>query len=127
MSPIKKLSLCAALAMLAAVPTQAQAGYKAESSLGCYKRGDGSGYCYGSFIGFRNNADANAYMVVSEMSGYKWFQAQLNGAYYSCTPDATTAAFWGDAVSAKYIDVEWSASGVCNSMIVSSGSLYGNY
>lgn len=128
MSLIKKLSWCAALALLAVVPSQAQAGYKAESSLGCYKRADGSGYCFGSFLGYRNHSDPNAYMVLTEGSGgYRFFQAQLNGSYYSCTPDSATGAFWSDAVSAKYVDVEWNSSGVCNYVLVSSGSLYGNY
>lgn len=127
MSPIKKLSLCAALAMLTAVPTEAQAGYKAESSYGCHKNSDGSGFCYGSFIAFRNSPDPQAYMGVAETGGYKWFQAQLNGAYYTCTPDAATGAFWGDAISAKYVEMDWNAAGICNYTIVKSYSSYGNY
>jgi len=87
-------------------------------------------YAYGTFQGFRNNADPSAYVDFSNYSG-PYFYAGLNGTYVSCavptSNSALMAAFNQVLNDRDYFSVTWDASGNCTSIAMSNSSEYGSY
>jgi hypothetical protein len=93
------------------------------------KNADGSGNLYGTFAGFRNNADANAYIDFSNfISANGNVYASLNGVNMSCAvPSSLVSAFNQALLSRDYISVSWNAAGTCTVISVSNSSEYGSY
>lgn len=112
----------------------ASAGTTSESAY-CYKNTDGSGSCYGTFLGFRNHAGSSTYAYFYKNdSGSKSFSGAYTNTstsvttYFSCTPDAATGALWSKALAHNgYFSISWNSSGVCTSLYLNNGSLYANF
>jgi hypothetical protein len=89
-------------------------------------------YAYGTFAGFRNNSDPNAYVDFSTyVSPAGDFYGGLNGTYVSCAVPsgnaALVAAFNQVLQDRDYFYISWDASGNCNFIAVSNSSEYGSY
>jgi hypothetical protein len=116
------------------VASVASAGLVSDSGA-CFQNTDGSGYCYGNFLGWRNHAQSTAYAYFYENdAGSRGFYARYTVAgatapsTYSCVPDASVSAMWGDALANKgRFYINWDANGTCYSLSVYGGSLYANY
>jgi hypothetical protein len=130
---VKTLAPVVSLAALG-MSSLALAGSTSQSNY-CYQYADGSGYCSGNFLGWRNSSTAGEYAYFYENdSGSRSFYAryQVSGATslstYSCIPDASVAAMWGEALSHKgQFSVYWNASGSCYSLYLYNGSQYSNF
>jgi hypothetical protein len=130
---VKKLAPVLSLAVLGGAPL-AYAGSTTESAY-CYKNTDGSGSCYGTFLGFRNHAGSGTYAYFyKHSSGSKSFSGAYTDtstnttSYFSCTPDAATGALWTKAVAAQgYFSISWNTSGTCTYLSLYNGSLYSNF
>jgi hypothetical protein len=111
-----------------ATATPAKAGYTWQGAVvnSTYR------YAWGTFAGFRNNADPNAYVDFSTyVSPAGNFYATLNGVNVSCAVPsgnaALVAAFNQVLQDRDWFYVSWDASGNCNSISVSNSSEYGSY
>jgi hypothetical protein len=112
----------------------AYAGATSESAY-CYKNTDGSGACYGTFLGFRNHAGAStqAYFFKNDGGSRSFFGAYTNTSTGvttsgSCTPDAATSALWSKALAHQgYFSIQWNASGVCTYLYLNNSSQYANF
>jgi hypothetical protein len=130
---MKTLAPVVSLAVFGMAPL-ALAGSTSETAY-CYQNADGSGHCYGNFLGWRNSSQTSAYAYFSENdSGSRSFYARytVSGATtpssYSCIPDASVAAVWGEALGHKgYFSISWNTSGTCYSLSLYNGSQYANY
>jgi hypothetical protein len=112
----------------------AQAGSTSESAY-CYKSTDGSGYCYGNFLGFRNHAGSGtkAYFY-KRVDGTRNFNAAITNpstgltTNYSCIPDTATSALWSRALAhSGYFYVSWDATGTCTYLSLYNGSQYSTF
>jgi hypothetical protein len=130
---MKTLAPVLSLAVFGMAPL-ALAGSTSQSNH-CFQNADGSGYCYGNFLGWRNSSTAGEYSYFYENdSGSRSFYARymVSGATslstYSCIPDASVSAMWGEALAHKgYFSVSWNSSGACYSLSLYNGSQYANY
>lgn len=130
---MKKLAPVVSLAALG-FGTVASAGYTYEAD-SCFQNADGSGYCYGTMRGWRYNDQATSYATFYETdAGTKAFIARytVSGApspgTYSCTPDATVAAMWSDAILNRgRFYIYWNTSGTCYSLSLYNGSAYSTF
>jgi hypothetical protein len=130
---MKKLAPVVSLAALG-LASVASAGYTFESAA-CFQNADGSGYCNGTFRGWRNHAQSTAYAYFYEnQSGSRGFYARYTvpGATtpsnYSCSPDASVAAMWGDALANEgRFHINWDAAGICYNLSVYNGSAYSSF
>lgn len=93
------------------------------------KAADGSGWAYGTFQGFRNNADPAASIDFSNYNGANGYvYINLGGKYASCSvPSTLVGAFNQALLSRDYFEVDWNASGVCTAIYLSNSSEYGSY
>lgn len=130
---LKSLTPVVALATLG-LASVASAGLQSKSAQ-CYQNTDGSGYCYGNMLGFREDATTTSYASFREdEDGTRSFYARftVSGATvpstYTCIPDATVSSIWSQALSARgYFYVSWNTSGTCTYLRLSNGSLYSNF
>ncbi|MFY1825029.1 hypothetical protein ACN47A_03885 [Myxococcus fulvus] len=105
------------------------------SAASCYQYADSSGYCYGNFLAFRNDATTTTYASFRETdAATRSFYARftVSGATtpstYTCIPDATVSAMWAQALDARgYFYVSWDASGTCTYLALNNGSSFANY
>lgn len=112
----------------------AYAGSTSESAY-CYKNTDGSGSCYGNFLGFRNHAGSGTYAYFYKNDGgSKYFYGAYTNTststttYVSCTPDAATAALWTKALAHEgYFNIQWNTSGTCTYLSLYNGSQYSSF
>lgn len=130
---MKKLAPVVSLAVLG-VASVASAGSTSDSAH-CFQNVDGSGYCYGNFLGWRNSSQTGAYAYFYENdAGSRTFYARymVSGATsystYTCSPDASVSAIWGEALANKgRFYINWDVNGVCYSLSIYNGSLYSNF
>jgi hypothetical protein len=130
---VKKLAVVLSLGMVG-VGSSALAGYTHQNA-SCVKNADGSGYCFGNFLGFREHAISSTYAWFSMTeTGSKTFVAHFtpSGApsfvTYTCVPDATVAAMWPQAMAHRgHFRVDWNTSGTCTELSLTNGSQYSNY
>jgi len=126
------LSAIALIATLTLLPASSQAGFWFGTYPAyCYKNADGSGSCRGSVLGFRTNADPNAYVYIVGWStaGYSpsaSFSAYINGTSYSCFTSDALVAERVNALSShtNLFAVSWDATGTCISTSSYSISYY---
>ena len=125
---MKKLLAFAFVSALLLNASRAEAGMKYESAY-CYRAADLSGYCYGTMRGFRMSTDPNAsanFQITS--NGGAGFQANWGGGKpMTCTAPAGSpvAALWPIAMSNEgYFQINWSAAGECNYLVIGNGSAY---
>ena len=87
-----------------------------------------SGYAYGTFASFRNNADANAYVTFSNYGGNNLMVGELGGKQFSCGfPSSLLGAFNQALLSRDYFYVTWDTTGTCTSLYLKNSSAYGSY
>ncbi|QSQ25974.1 hypothetical protein JY651_14050 [Pyxidicoccus parkwayensis] len=130
---LKSLTPVVALATLG-LSSVASAGLTYQGAT-CYQNTDGSGYCYGSMLGFREDATTTSYASFREdEDGTRSFYARYTVAgstaasSYSCIPDATVSSLWNVALSTRgYFYVAWNTAGTCTYLRVSNGSNYTNF
>ncbi|QSQ22798.1 hypothetical protein JY651_48200 [Pyxidicoccus parkwayensis] len=130
---LKSLSPVVALAALG-IASVASAGLQTRM-VSCTKNTDGSGRCYGNFIGFREDAAATtSAQFRDDLAGNRSFYARATvpGATtdtaYTCIPDATVSSLWELALSSRgFFDVRWDANGTCTYLRLSNSSLNTNY
>lgn len=123
-------AVCGA-ALLLARPNASEAGYTYESAY-CTTNSDGSGYCQGTFLGFRNAPGAYDYAQFQNNTtpGYvpKIFYASYLGKLYACIPDGDIAAIWPMAMATRgYFNLVWDASGTCHNLWLNNGSYTQNF
>lgn len=121
------LGLGAVALLSSAVAGSAYAGYKTESAY-CKKLKDGSGYCYGTFRGFRNNVDAGA-SAHFERDAYNngYFSAFLGGGVYQCAAPAGWIGqdLFNRALTASgWFSVNWDATGQCTNIGLGQDSAF---
>jgi hypothetical protein len=114
--------------LLSATPSDAGAVYQAAS---CYKNADNSGNCYGNFLGFRNNANAQA-QAQFYASSYSnpYFYAELNGTWYFCNvvPGSAVMSMWPQVMANRgTFSIAWNSAGECQSINFGNGSSFSNY
>lgn len=122
-----------ALAVLALAPV-AWGGLQ-QYTLFCQKNADGSGVCYGNFVGFREDATSTSSASFrDDLAGARSFQAYFTPAggtsalIYSCIPNAAVSALWEEALSARgFFRVSWDASGTCDYLRLVNGSNNTNF
>ncbi|MFY1826496.1 hypothetical protein ACN47A_11330 [Myxococcus fulvus] len=122
-----------ALTVLALAPV-AWGGLKSWTVF-CEKNADGSGLCYGNFVGYRQDAvTTSSASFRDDMVGGRLFQAYATPAgatshtIYSCVPDATVGLLWEQALSARgFFRVEWDATGTCKYLRLVNGSQNTNF
>jgi hypothetical protein len=106
--------------------TRAEAGAQFQSA-GCVKNWDGSGYCHGSFNGFRYSSSAWAYAVFSVNSYYDGiFSANdgLRSGWCSVPRDSALFPFFLQAATTRsYFYVSWDASARCVNLQVDNSSI----
>lgn len=110
-----------------------QAGYSSSTEY-CTKQSNGSGYCEGTYGGFRNGGGSSDYFFFNtQASGtspaYQYFGAELGNTWYSCTvtsSNSSVAAAWPQSVdpTAFFFYIAWDANGNCNSIEINRGSPY---
>ncbi|MCY1020084.1 hypothetical protein [Pyxidicoccus sp. MSG2] len=130
---LKSLTPVVALATLG-LASVASAGLESQSAT-CYQNTDGSGYCYGNMIGFREDATTTSYASFREdEDGTRSFYARYTVAgstaasTYTCIPDATVSSIWNLALSSRgYFYVTWNTAGTCTYLRMSNGSNYSNF
>lgn len=143
---MKRLMLLLTVSVVGLASTKSYAGWQFTPGAYCTKLSDGSGYCNGSMIGFRNATDpsAYAYFGLSYSSGSLSgsFSAYLNGVYYSCTAapamyqplstsignglTAVPLPIWQQALTPQAtFMIQWNSSGGCYYLSVGQTSLYG--
>ncbi|WP_164016368.1 hypothetical protein [Pyxidicoccus trucidator] len=130
---LKSLSPVVALAALG-IASVASAGLQTRT-VSCNKNTDGSGRCYGNFIGFREDAAAtSSAQFRDDLAGNRSFYARATvpGATtdtaYICIPDATVSSLWEKALSSRgFFDVRWDANGTCTYLRLTNGSLNTNF
>jgi hypothetical protein len=123
-----RIDLAAVLVLAAGTATAGGVWHYA----GCYTNPDGSGYCYGSFQGFRDQSYAKSYAEFQEVSdGSRSFGAVYQNPYSGnitsawCIPDASVAALWPEAMNHNgYFHINFTAGGVCNRLTLTNGSAY---
>jgi hypothetical protein len=100
----------------------------------CQKSADGSGSCRGNMREFRNYTGGPSYAEFGmNSSGTKVFYASYTPAggateHFSCTPNATVAAVWEQAMqNIGYFYVTWDTTGACNYIWFYNGSRHFNY
>lgn len=104
-----------------AVPGRSEAGDTSYVSPDCVKYSDGSGYCRGSMLGFRNSpyTDAWAVFETNLTNNWTYFFAKYNGQYFACYPDAATSARFASAMAANgYFYVRWDTTSTCTTLYV---------
>ncbi|MFP2906457.1 hypothetical protein ACLESD_15615 [Pyxidicoccus sp. 3LFB2] len=126
---MKNLSL-ALSAVLALSATSALAGESYDAAL-CVKNADGSGYCYGTYRGFRNHWSPKTYVEFLFMSNsppafYVNYQQTSTSPVIDVTCTARTAAMqamWPLLISnEQYFSVVWNSTGECTYATVSRSS-----
>jgi hypothetical protein len=101
----------------------------------CAANADGSGYCSGNFLGFRNHAGSGTQVYFNHTD---WntksfrvdYQASSTAAVqtFMCTPSSAVAALWSSAMShSGYFNIEWDAAGICTRLQLYHGSQYSNF
>ncbi len=113
------LALVAALT-LAGMTGAAHAGQVGDSAY-CSKNADGSGYCYGTFAGFRNTSNYNDFAEfysppLGNSTASFSFYASFNGVWCSCTASASTTPAWllTTALTAhSYFSISWDSNAAC--------------
>jgi hypothetical protein len=130
---MKKLAPVVSLAALG-LATVAGAGSTSESAY-CFQNADGSGHCYGNFLGWRNSSQSSAYAYFAENdSGFRSFYARYtvpgatSPSTYTCTPDATVSSMWGDALANRgRFTIYWDLNGTCYALYLYNGSQYATF
>jgi hypothetical protein len=127
---MKKLApgLAAVIALCAA---SAHAGANYETAY-CTKSSDGSGYCYGTMLGFRNHWYAGTQVTFEEASDYSpvfrvTYQHTTTTPLIevSCIPNAATKVLWPRAtLHTGYFAISWNAAGECTRLTLSTSSRF---
>lgn len=132
-SSLKQIAAVMALGAVS-MGSSALAGFTGQSAL-CATNADGSGYCAGSFLGFRNHPNPQVFASFTDShSGYREFAAQYApdavtpAQRYGCMPSSALQSFWPEAMKHDgYFYISWDAQGTCNSLHLAHGSQYANY
>ncbi len=113
--------------------TVASAGLR-EDIVNCIKNPDGSGYCYGNLLAFRNHASPSTYAEFREDTRSKGFHAAFTLSstepirYVFCTPNAVVEALWNKAMSHDgFFHIVWDSTGTCNYLELHHGSRWSNF
>jgi hypothetical protein len=130
---MKTLAPVVSLAVVGMAPL-ALAGSTSDSIF-CFKATDGSGFCSGNFLGWRNSATSTEYVYFSENdSGTRSFYARYvvagstSPTTFTCTPDTSVTAMWREALAHKgYFSVSWDELGNCFNLVLSNGSQYSHF
>lgn len=102
----------------------------------CQKNTDGSGLCYGNFVGFREDATSTSSASFREdlMTGTRSFDSWSTPAggtspvVYTCIPNAAVSALWEQALSNRgFFRVSWDASGTCDYLRLVNSSQNTNF
>lgn len=121
-----------ALALSSAVAGSAYAGMKLEYG-DCIKNKDGSGYCYGTFRGWRNALDANqsVHFGGSYLAGDKGVQFNWHGQALVCMVPAGSPleSWWPSTIlnATGSFAVNWNAQGQCTHVYLGNSSAYREY
>ena len=97
----------------------------------CYRYSDGSGWCYGTFAGFRADSDPGTYAQVntSTWGNGRYFSARFGGSYFSCAVNP----YWGQDLKNQIEKlpmfkgqwfVQWDYNYYCNDISLSQQSYY---
>ena len=124
---MKKLLWASAL-MTLFVAAPSHAGTQYEYGV-CASYSDGSGYCGGTFLGFRNYSDPTTYAGFhTSSSGTNAFLSNWNGSAHTCLASSAVVGLWPQLQTARgYFYVHWNASGICDSVAFTNGSSYANF
>ena len=122
---VHSVALLGAFAATALVASDSRAGQQVGGSWSC----ESGGFCVGTMVGARTNADSTAYgsFWADGSSGGWYFYGESYGSGYSCFLPAnsnlipmTTAV-----LSARgYVSVDWNSSGYCTDVFLGNSSQY---
>lgn len=132
-SALKQLAAVVACGVVG-VGSSALAGYTGQSAF-CTAYSDGSGFCYGSFLGFRNHPNSLVFASFTDSeSGYREFSARYApdstsaAQFYGCMPGDAVKPLWSAAIQHRgYFYISWGANGLCNRLHLANGSQYSNF
>jgi len=127
---MKKLAPVVSLVTLGFGPV-ASAGYT-YGAYSCSQNADGSGSCSGTLRTWRSSSQDSAYVTFYELdNGGKMFVARYTVSgessprTFSCMPDASVGAMWGDALAQRgRFVISWNSSGTCYGLSLYNGSAY---
>lgn len=116
--------------LITLVAPNAHAGQSNSDFAACNANGDGSGYCYGTFAGFRNASDSSALAEFISGSHYSnEFAAYLNSQWYVCSFPQNSAfdqqLIYAFASPTEEFSISWDKGGNCTSLYVYRGSEFG--
>jgi len=118
--------------VLLAVPSgPAVAGWQWESA-SCHTYQDGSGWCAGTFLGFRHAADSADFVEFTrDVYGEKYMEAHLQGTWYWCNVDGTNSSFveiWDLVMQHRgYFSIYWDSNARCTYLSLINGSDVSNF
>ena len=122
-------ALLVVTALMNAFPDAARAGATFEYAF-CTSLPDGSGYCEGNFLGFRNDPDPSVYIsFVKHPNGKRQMEAYYNHEKYGCYAEgAKVVAMFDEMMTQRdAFSIQWDASGACTQIGIFHGSKYSEY
>ncbi|MBN1206254.1 MAG: hypothetical protein JXB05_15160 [Myxococcaceae bacterium] len=130
---MKKLAPVVSLAALG-FGSVASAGY-AYGAYSCSHSADGSGNCSGTLSAWRSGSQDTAYVTFYELdNGGKTFVARYtvsgesSPTTFSCIPDASVGAIWGDVLAHRgRFYIAWDSGGTCYNLSLYNGSAYSTF
>jgi hypothetical protein len=106
-------------------PLRADAGIQDEWTY-CTKNKDGSGYCAGTFRGYRNHPDPNTSVHFAYSSnGGSGVQVNYDGQAHVCMtqPGSAVDKMWPMSIShSGNFQLSWDAAGTCTWLYLGNGS-----
>jgi hypothetical protein len=122
------LAVIAILTALSAAPGRALAGQTYQYAT-CGKWSDGSGYCFGNFLGFRNSSDPSDFIYFTKSSdGFRSMYARIYGQSFSCVPSSSLYGIWDQVLLHQgYFFIEWNNAGSCDYLSLSNGSQFASF
>jgi hypothetical protein len=127
---------------LAPVVSLAALGFGSVASAGytynahsCSRHADGSGACFGNLLSWRSSSQDTDYATLYEIdNGSRMFIARYrapgapSASTFSCTPDASVGAMWGDALAHRgSFYIAWNSSGTCYNLSLYNSSAYSTF
>jgi hypothetical protein len=113
---MKKLLLLVTVAAGLLLARDSHAGVPPSTNYGGCYQSNGSGYCYGTMLGFQTLSDPSAYAGFDYGSGNIDFFARVNGSLYSCYAPASLYSDFALAIGSQgYFYVAFS-NGACTSL-----------
>lgn len=119
--------------LIVGLATPASAGQASGAPASCYKYSDGSGYCSGTFRGFRNAVGSSYAQFLAYPTTLLAFYGRYGTTSYSCYRGVSSGDDIGvhmverwpmAAAPDTYFEIDWDSGGTCNYFVTGTRSDY---